>query len=124
MSKFLKGGVPRDIKLNGNPYAAAQDEKLTYMLSGRGGPVAIDGNGEPYQESNPLLGGFNITLSVDEDEFQTLEDMRKSGVKIVGYFTTASNTTFNVSGGISSDTALENDNGTVSIEFRGKVEPQ
>lgn len=124
MGAFLRGGVPKDIKLDGFPFAAAQDEKITYMVSTRGGTVSVDGNGDPYQESNPQNGGFNLVFSVDDDEFIQMEAIKSAGAKIVGYFTTASNRTFNVAGGISSDTALENDNGTVSVEFRGKVTPQ
>lgn len=121
---WIKGGVPREINLNGNDYAAAEGETITYMLSGRGGPVKVDGNNDAYQESNPYLGGFNQVLSVDENQFESLKTAQESGQKITGYVTMPSGKTFNCFGGISSDGALENDNGTVSIEFRGKYEPQ
>ncbi len=103
----------------------AEGETVTYMLSSRGGPMHISGDGDTYKESNPLLGGVNQTFSVSDDEFKTLTDAQESGEKQTGYFTTAAGVTFNIlSAGIANDGALELDNGNVALEIRGNVEEQ
>lgn len=124
MPKWIKGGVPRDLVLNGKEFTPAEGETATYMISGRGGPVHIGGNGETYKESNPQLGGLNQSISCDEDEFIALKELQESAEKITGYFTMPSGETFNLFGGIANDGSLELDNGVVAIEFRGKVEKQ
>ncbi len=122
MSGFIRGGVPRRMKINAIEYDSADGATINYMLSGRSGAVHIAGNDEIYQESNPHLGGFNQDISVSDDKFKILSDAQSAGEKISGLFTTADNKTFRFSGGISNDGALENDNGVVSLEFRGIVE--
>ena len=124
MGKWIRGGVPRDFVLNGREFTPAEDETITYMLSGRGGAVHIGGNGDTYKESNPLLGGANQSLACDEDDFIALKDLQESSTKITGYFTMPSGETFTMIGGIGNDSNLELDNGVVAIEFRGKVEKQ
>ncbi len=121
---WIRGGVPTDFNLGGYDFDPAEGENINYMLSGRGGAVHIAGNGTTYKESNPLLGGFNQTFSVDEDSLANLVALQESSESVTGYFTMPSGETYNVSGGISNDGALENDNGTVSIEFRGTVTQQ
>jgi len=124
MAKFIRGGVPRDFNFAGIDMHPAEGETITYMLSGRGGAVHIAGDADIYQESNPLIGGANQTVSVSDDEFKALVDAQSSGEKQTGYFTTAAGVTFNMFGGIANDGPLELDNGTVSLEIRGKVEDQ
>ena len=124
MGKWIIGGVPRDFVLSGREFKPAEGETATYMLSGRGGPVHIAGNGATYKESNPLLGGYNQSYACDEETFLFLKELQESSEEIVGYFTMPSGVTFNVFGGISNDGPLELDNGVVAIEFRGKVEKQ
>ncbi len=124
MSDWIIGGVPRDFVINGREFTPAEGEQLNYMLSGRGGPVHIGGNSSTYKESNPFLGGANQVLACDTDDFDALVTLAGSGSKLTGYFTTASGKTFTMIGGISNDGPLESDNGNVSLEFRGKVEPQ
>ena len=123
MSQYIRGGVPREINL-GEDYDPAEGETISYMISGRGGPVHIAGNGVAYQESNPFIGGFDQTISVDDDQFQTLVEKQSTGEKIVGYVTMANGVTFNFEGGIANDGVLVNDNGTVALECRGKFEKQ
>lgn len=122
--KWIRGGVPRDFVLNGREFTPAEGETITYMLSGRGGPVHLGGNGETYKESNPLLGGANQSLACDEDDFIALKALQENSEKVTGYFTMPSGETFTMIGGIGNDGALELDNGVVAIEFRGKVEKQ
>ncbi len=124
MSKWIIGGVPRDFVLSNREFKPAEGETMTYMLSGRGGPVHIAGNGETYKDSNPLLGGANQSLACDEDDFIFLKGLQESAEELVGYFTMPSGVTFNMFGGIANDGPLELDNGVVAIEFRGKVEKQ
>lgn len=124
MSSWIRGGVPSEIKLSGTEYVPAEGETITYKLSGRGGPVHIGGNSKTYKESNPFLGGFTQSFSVDEDEFASLVELQSSSSEITGYFTMPSGETYNVFGGIGNDGPLENDNGTCSVEFYGKVEQQ
>ena len=124
MGKFIRGGSPRDIQLNGFTFSAAEGENANIKLSGRGGPVHLTGDSIVYKESNPQIGGFNITLSCDNDDFKNLRTLQDSSELIVGYATMPDGTTYTLSGGISNDGALELDNGTVSLEFSGNVEVQ
>lgn len=122
--KWIRGGVPRELVLSGREFTPAEAETATYMLSGRGGPVHIGGNSDTYKESNPFIGGLNQTVAADEDDFAALVELQQSAEKITGYFTMPSGETFNLFGGIGNDGALELDNGTVAVEFRGNVERQ
>ena len=124
MAKWIRGGVPREFNFAGIDLHPAEGETVTYMLSGRGGPIHLAGDGDIYQESNPLLGGVNQTFSVSDDEFKKLVDAQSSSEKKTGYFTMPSGVTFNIFGGIGNDGALELDNGTVALEIRGNVEEQ
>jgi len=125
MSKFIRGGVPRELNFAGLDLHPAEGEQITFMLSGRGGPAHIAGDGDIYGESNPFLGGVNQVVSVSDDEFKALVDAQSSGEAQNGYFTTAAGVTFNIlKGKIANDGPLELDNGTVSLEIRGNVEEQ
>ena len=124
MGKFIRGGVPREFNFAGIDLHPAEGETITYMLSGRGGPMHKAGDDDIYQESNPFLGGANQSVSVSDDEFKTLVDAQGSGEKLTGYFTTAAGVTFNMFGGIANDGPLELDNGVVALEIRGNVEEQ
>lgn len=124
MSKFIRGGVPREFNFAGIDLHPAEGETITYMLSGRGGPIHIAGDSDIYGESNPQLGGVNQTVSVSDDEFKTLVDAQASSELQTGYFTTAAGVTFNIFGGIGNDGPLELDNGNVALEIRGNVEEQ
>ena len=124
MAKFIRGGVPRELNFAGIDLHPAEGETVTYMLSGRGGPAHIAGDGDIYAESNPFMGGVNQTVSVSDDEFKTLVTAQGSGEKQTGYFTTAAGVTFNIFGAIANDGPLELDNGTVALEIKGNVEEQ
>ena len=124
MSSFIRGGVPRDFQLGGYTFHAAEGENALIKLSGRGGTVQVAGDGDLYKTSNPQIGGFNQTLSCDEDDFANLRLLQDSSEKITGYATMPSGKTYNLFGAISNDGPLELDNGTVSIEFMGNVELQ
>ena len=78
MSNFIRGGVPRDINLGGFTFHAAEGETSVIKLSGRGGAVKIAGDGDLYRESNPQIGAFNQTLSVDEDDLANLRTLQDS----------------------------------------------
>ena len=122
--KFIRGGVPREFNFADIDLHPAEGETLTYMLSGRGGPAHIAGDGDIYGESNPFMGGANQTVSVSDDEFKTLKEAQNSSELQTGYFTTAAGVTFNIFGKISNDGNLELDNGNVALEIRGNVEEQ
>lgn len=122
--KWINGGVPREFNFAGIDLTPTEGETLTYMLSGRGGPVHIGGNGRTYKESNPYLGGVNQSVLVSDDDMKTLTDAQGSGEEQTGYITTASGVTFNIFGGIANDGPLENNNGNVALEIRGNVEEQ
>ena len=125
MSKFIRGGVPREFNFAGIDLHPAEGETVTYMLSGRGGPMHKSGDGQNYKESNSYLGGVNQVVSVSDDEFKTLADTQASGEKQAGYFTTASGVTFNIlDAGISNDGPLQLDDGKVTLEIGGDVEEQ
>jgi hypothetical protein len=124
MASYIRGGVPREVNIDGEDYDPAEGAQINFMLSGRSGAVHIAGNEEIYQESNPHLGGFNQDISCDDDKFATLSAAQSNGSKISGYFITASNQAYTFTGGISNDGPLELDNGVVSLEVRGKVESQ
>ena len=124
MSKFIRGGVPREYNLGGYNFHPAEGENAMIKLSGRGGAMHIAGDSDIYREMNPQLGGFNQTLSCDNEDFANLRLLQDSSEKITGYVTMPDGTTYNLFGGISNDGALELDNGTVSVEFSGNVEEQ
>ena len=124
MSKFIRGGVPREYNLGGYNFHPAEGENAMIKLSGRGGAMHIAGDSDIYKESNPQLGGFNQTLSCDNEDFANLRLLQDSSEKITCYVTMPDGTTYNLFGGISNDGALELDNGTVSVEFEGNVEEQ
>jgi hypothetical protein len=124
MSNFIRGGVPRDINLGGFTFQAAEGETSVLRLSGRGGTVKLSGSSLPYKESNPQIGAFNQTLTVDEDDFANLRTLQDSNEVITGYVTMPSGKTYNLFVSISNDDALELDNGTVSLETMGNVELQ
>lgn len=124
MSKFIRGGVPRDYNLGGFDFHPAEGEKALIKLSGRGGAMHLAGDSDPYKESNPQLGGFNQTLSCDNEDFANLRTLQDSNEKVTGYATMPDGTTYTLIGGISNDEALELDDGTVSVEFSGTVTEQ
>ena len=124
MSSFIRGGVPRDFALEGNTFHAAEGETALIKLSGRGGAVKIAGDSDIYRESNPQIGGFNLTLSCDEDDFAKLRELQNSSEKLTGYATMPSGKTYTLIVAISNDGPLELDNGTVSLETMGNVELQ
>jgi hypothetical protein len=122
--KWIRGGVPREINLFNIDLDPAEGETITYMLSGRSGAVHIAGNSQLYQESNPHLGGFNQTVNCDDDDFESLKAAQENGERITGYVTHANGVTYSFEGGIANDGPLENDNGNVALECRGKYERQ
>lgn len=124
MAKFIRGGVPREFNFADIDLHPAEGENVNYSLPGRSGVVKVAGDGDIYRESNPYTGKVAQTVSVSDDEFQTLVDAQTSGEKKTGYFTTAAGVTFNINGAISNDGPLENDNGTVSLEIMGNIEEQ
>ena len=124
MGKFIRGGSPRDFNLGGYTFSVAEGENAVIKLSGRGGAMHLTGDSLLYKESNPQIGGFNITLSCDNDDFTNLRTLQDSAEIITGYATMPDGTTYTLSGGISNDGALELDNGTVSLEFMGNVTEQ
>ena len=124
MSKFIRGGVPRDINLGGFTFHAAEGETSVIKLSGRGGTPQIAGDSDIYSTSNPQIGGFNQTLSCDNEDFKNLRTLQDSSELLTGYVTMPDGTTYNLFVGISNDDALELDNGTVSLETMGNVEEQ
>lgn len=124
MSEFIRGGVPRDINLNGNTFHAAEGEKPTIALSGFGGDVHLAGDGDLYGESNPQIGMFNQSLSCDEDDFAILRELQNSGQKLTGYVTMPSGRTYNLFVKISNTEALTLEDGIVALETKGNVELQ
>lgn len=124
MSTWIKGGVPTDVNIEGINLAPGDGETLTYSLSGRGGAMKMDGNENPYSSSNPQLGGFELGFVVSDDEMIDIRNIQNSQQKLTGYFTTASGITFNFFGGIDSEESLSNEDGIVTIPFKGKVEQQ
>jgi hypothetical protein len=124
MSKFIRGGVPRDYNLGGFDFHPAEGETAVIKLSIFLFPVKIAGDTDIYREYNPQIGGFNLTLSCDNEDFANLRTLQSSSEKLTGYSTMPDGTTYNLFGGISNDGPLELDNGTVSVEFMGNVEEQ
>lgn len=124
MSKFIRGGVPRELNFAGIDLHPAEGENINYSLPGRSGVVKLAGDGSRYKSSNPYAGKVTQTVSVSDDEFQALVDAQSSGEEQSGYFTTAAGVTFNIFGSISNDGPLELDDGTVSLEIMGDIEEQ
>jgi len=121
---WIKGGVPREVNVDGFNFPPADGETISYSLSGRGGEIKLDGNSNPYQGSSPQIGGFELGYIIGDDDMSRVREIQNSNVKLTGYFTTAAGDTFNFFGGIDGTDALSNEDGVVTIPFKGIVEPQ
>lgn len=119
----IRGGVPREIIIDGKEYEPAADSELTYQLSGRSGPVMLAGNGKAYKNSSPHPGKFTQDISVGTAQYKALAALQASGRFVTVSLTNAGNDTFQGSLAISNDGPLENANGIVSLEMAGTLEP-
>ena len=120
----IRGGVPREIIIDGVEYEPAEGSELTYHLAGYNGPSHLAGNRVHYKESNPHDGGFSQDISVSAAKFKTLSALQTSGRYVTVTLTDAGNNVFSGSLTISNDGALENANGVVSLEMGGGLEPR
>ena len=119
----IRGGVPREIIIDGVEYEPGADTELTYQLSGRSGPVMLAGNGVAYGNSSPLPGRFAQDLSVDSSRFSKLAALQSSGRFVAVSVTDAGNNVFYGMMKVHNDGPLENANGVVSLEMAGTLEP-
>jgi len=124
MSEKIRGGVPREIIIDGLEFDPAEGATMTYRLSGRSGPVKMAGNGQVYKESNPHTGHFSQDLSVDAKGFKSLQDLQTSGRFVSATVTTAGNEVIDGKMSVANDGALENNNGVVSLEMAGSFRPR
>jgi hypothetical protein len=120
----IRGGVPREIIIDGVEYEPAEGANLTYRLSGRSGPVHMAGNGTLYAESNPHPGMFAQDISVDAARFKALCALQSSGRFVSVTVTTAGNEVIDGKMKVNNDGALENNNGVVSLEMAGEFRPR
>ena len=122
MDGEIRGGVPRQIKIDGQEYEPAEGSEFTYHLSGYNGPSHLAGNRTHYKEQNPHDGGFSQDISVGPDGFATLSKLQSSGRYVTVSITDAGSNVFSGKMTISKDGALENANGIVSLEMGGTLE--
>ena len=118
----IRGGVPRQIKIDGQEYEPAEGSEFTYHLSGYNGPSHLAGNRVHYKEQNPHDGGFTQDISLGPDGFATLSSLQSSGRYVTVSITDAGSNVFSGRLTISNDGALENANGIVSLEMGGTLE--
>ena len=118
----IRGGVLRQIKIDGKEYEPAEGSEWTYNLSGYGGPSHLAGNRVHYKEQNPHDGGFKQDLSVGPDEFATLSALQSSGRYVTISITDAGSRVFSGRMTIKNDGPLECANGIVSLEMGGNLE--
>jgi len=119
----IRGGVPREIIIDGVEYEPGADTELTYQLSGRSGPVMLAGNGIAYGNSSPHPGRFAQDISVDAAKFAKLAALQASGRFVPVSLTDAGNNVFYGNMKVHNDGALENANGVVSLEMAGTLDP-
>lgn len=122
MDGEIRGGVLRQIKIDGKEYEPAESSEWTYNLSGYGGPSHLAGNRVHYKEQNPHDGGFKQDLSVGPDEFATLSALQSSGRYVTISITDAGSRVFSGRMTIKNDGPLECANGIVSLEMGGNLE--
>lgn len=122
MDGEIRGGVLRQIKIDGKEYEPAEGSEWTYNLSGYGGPSHLAGNRVHYKEQNPHDGGFKQDLSVGPDEFATLSALQSSGRYVTISITDAGSRVFSGRMTIKNDGPLECANGIVSLEMGGNLE--
>ena len=122
MDGEIRGGVLRQIKIDGKEYEPAEGSEWTYHLLGYDGPSHLAGNRTHYKEQNPHDGGFSQDLSVGPDEFDTLSALQSSGRYVTVSITNAGSRVYSGKMAISNDGALENANGIVSLEMGGNLE--
>jgi len=119
----IRGGVPREIIIDGTEYEPAADSELSYQLSGRSGPVMLAGNGVAYGNSSPHPGRFAQDISLAPAKFSKLAALQSSGRFVAVSLTDAGNSVFYGMMKVHNDGALENANGIVSLEMAGTLEP-
>jgi hypothetical protein len=117
----IRGGVPREILIDGVEYDPAAESELTYQLSGRSGAVMMAGNGTAYRNSSPHPGRFAQDISVDAAKYKKLCDLQASGRFVSVSLTTAGNDILIGKMSVHNDGPLENANGVVSLEMAGKL---
>ena len=122
MEGEIRGGVLRQIKIDGKEYEPAEGSEWTYNLSGYGGPSHLAGNRVHYKEQNPHDGGFKQDLSVGPDEFATLSALQSSGRYVTISITDAGSRVFSGRMTIKNDGPIECANGIVSLEMGGNLE--
>lgn len=122
MDGEIRGGVLRQIKIDGKEYEPAEGSEWTYSLSGYGGPSHLAGNRVHYKEQNPHDGGFKQDLSVGPDEFATLSALQSSGRYVTISITDAGSRVFSGRMTIKNDGPIECANGIVSLEMGGNLE--
>lgn len=122
MDGEIRGGVLRQIKIDGKEYEPAEGSEWTYNLSGYGGPSHLAGNRVHYKEQNPHDGGFKQDLSVGPDEFATLSALQSSGRYVTISITDAGSRVFSGRMTIKNDGPIECANGIVSLEMGGNLE--
>ena len=124
MSKFIRGGVPRDFNLGGYDFHPAEGAKAEFALSGFGGDVHLAGDADVYRDYDPQIGGWNQDFSCDNDDFANLRALQSSTEIVTGYATMPDGTTYNLFVAIANTEALKMNDGIVSVELKGKVEEQ
>lgn len=117
----IREGVVRQIIIDGNEFDPAQDSTPVFNMVGRGGEVKLSGNLKVYGASNPFTSFFSNDLSVDEDDFKKLQDLQTSRRDVVVTVTFASGRVASGTAVVSNTDALQNSNGTCTLELRGNM---
>ena len=124
MDGGIRGGVPREIIIDGIEFEPAEGAQITYRFSGRSGAVKMAGNGVMYSESNPHAGWFSQDISVDVDKAKKISDLQSSGRFVSVTVTTAGNEIIDGKMKVHNDGGLENNNGVISLEMAGQFRPR
>jgi len=114
-------GPAREFLFDGIELAPAEGSELAYTLAGYSGSGHIAGNLSTYRESNPHPGSIKQDIIVTGDIYKKLKAIQNSGRACPTVVTTSGGDLLIGTMMIGNSDALENANGTVSLELSGNL---
>lgn len=114
-------GPAREFLYDGIELAPAEGSELAYTLAGYSGSGHIAGNLSTYRESNPHAGSIKQDVIVNGDIYKKLKAIQNSGRYAPVVVTTSNGELLIGTMAIGNSDALENANGTISLELTGTL---
>ena len=114
-------GPARELIYDGMELAPSEGSELAYTLAGYSGAGHIAGNLSTYREPNPHTGSIKQDIIVTGEIYKKLKAIQNSGRSAPVVCTTAGGDLLIGTMMIGNADALENANGTVSLELAGNL---